>query len=108
MRRLQRAYGALVSLRGHDRVRILHVRSHTRDPGNEAADRLAKAAAEGDIDESRAMEVARSAYDRYGARDHDTGATPPDHDTGMTSSRSRTDRPTSTVRILAWPRVGEG
>ena len=38
---------ALVSARGHRRVRIAHVRAHARDPGNETADALAKLGADG-------------------------------------------------------------
>ncbi len=44
-RRLRNALAELRKTRGYDRVRLRHIYSHTRDRGNETADRLAKAAA---------------------------------------------------------------
>ena len=45
-RRVQVEYARLRASRGYDAVSILHVRAHTRVRGNEAADAMAKYAAE--------------------------------------------------------------
>ena len=68
-RRLRTAYAALCAARGHQRVRLRHVRSHTHDAANEAADRLAKQAARGDFagDGADVLRRAREAHDEHDA-----------------------------------------
>ena len=63
-RRLREAYARLCTVRGHSRVRLRHVRSHTRDAGNEAADRVAKDAASGALT-GGGPDVLRRARDVY-------------------------------------------
>ena len=48
VRRTRAAYLALQRERPRNAVRLVHVRSHTRDPGNETADFLAKLGADTD------------------------------------------------------------
>jgi ribonuclease HI len=68
-RRLRAAYAALCTARGHQRVRLRHVRSHTHDAANEAADCLAKHAAQEDLigDGADVLRRAREAHDEHDA-----------------------------------------
>ena len=95
VRRLQVALARLTSRRGHDKVRVSHVRAHARIPGNETVDRLAKRAAQDETfagDGPDVTEMAQNEYDqattaRSGADDlrftsapnptHPSAATPP-------------------------------
>ena len=89
------ALARLTSRRGHDKVRVSHVRAHARIPGNETVDRLAKRAAQDETfagDGPDVTEMAQNEYDqattaRSGADDlrftsapnptHPSAATPP-------------------------------
>ena len=68
-RRLRTAYAALCTARSHQRVRLCHVRSHTHDAANEAADCLAKHAAQDGLigDGADVLRRAREAHDEHDA-----------------------------------------
>ena len=69
-RRLGDALAELRKTRGYDRVRLRHIYSHTRDRGNETADRLAKAAARtADIsgDGTPVLRLAQETFEESGA-----------------------------------------
>ena len=67
-RRVQARYAALRRVRGPFRVGVHHVRAHARQPGNEAADALAKEGAAGSehfCDSEETLTYARDVYARY-------------------------------------------
>ena len=65
VRRLQVALARLTSRRGHDRVRLSHVRAHARNPGNETVDRLAKRAAQDETFSGHGPDVTEMAQHEY-------------------------------------------
>ena len=88
-RRLRTAYAALCAARGHKPVRLRHVRSHTHDAANEAADCLAKHAARGELTGDGA-DVLRRACEAHD--EHDATTTRP-------STRPQNARDTHTVNF---------